>query len=565
MNNNNDLSKDVSNTKSSEIISSAKIENAALTITSDINKWYSDKSFQKLESRLETNIEQENTEGITTAVDEFEGVQTSTDEKDKNTIETAQSENGINTSVESSNVVGKTAITDGDNKDGTFANNSSSYSIKRSSIKQNTSKIRTRVDSQLSDTDTNEFLQKSKIQTRINRKKNVSKVISNSIKTKKTINRAAMTVARQGRQIQTASEGNIGESFTYNLNSKAKSTIGKVADLSTRKSRQKIRGKIAKTTVKVTKAVLKKLLNLLKALMQLLIKALPVIIVIVIFLVFIMGIILSNGSSVFGEYAKDSTLSNYVEYMDNVEGELSSEVNWKAVCAVIYGLNIDIQYDEAEQYLLEQFKKANLYVESSEVSDYIEWLNNNYSVVITFYNKKGITDNEVALSDSTTSLIQEYYNTADFMKLIDEKRGSSVNTGSVPGSTGSGALEGKLSYPTSSRTISAGYPNYSSGKYHGGIDFAVATGTDVCAAADGTVIVAKELNYSYGHYIIVDHGNGVSTLYAHNSKLLVGVGDTVTKGQTIAKSGSTGNSTGPHCHFEVRINGTRVNPLDYLE
>jgi murein DD-endopeptidase MepM/ murein hydrolase activator NlpD len=90
------------------------------------------------------------------------------------------------------------------------------------------------------------------------------------------------------------------------------------------------------------------------------------------------------------------------------------------------------------------------------------------------------------------------------------------------------------------------------------------SGTSVCAAASGTVIVAKNLNYSYGHYLIIDHGNGLSTLYAHNTTLLVSVGDTVSKGQVIAKSGSTGNSTGPHCHFEVRVNGTRVNPMNYL-
>ena len=142
-------------------------------------------------------------------------------------------------------------------------------------------------------------------------------------------------------------------------------------------------------------------------------------------------------------------------------------------------------------------------------------------------------------------------------------RGSG-STGSIGGSSGSGAHSGRLGYPTDYRSVSAGYPNYSSGRYHGGIDFPCPSGSSVYAAAGGTVILAKNLNYSYGHYLIIDHGNGLSTLYAHNTTLLVGVGSHVSKGQVIARSGSTGNSTGPHCHFEVRVNGTRVNPRNYL-
>lgn len=133
-------------------------------------------------------------------------------------------------------------------------------------------------------------------------------------------------------------------------------------------------------------------------------------------------------------------------------------------------------------------------------------------------------------------------------------------------STGSGTVSGngKLSYPTSYRTISAGYPNYSNGSYHGGVDWPCPTGTAVRAAGSGTVLSVKYLNYSYGYHIIIDHGDGLSTLYAHNSELLVSAGQQVSKGQLIAKSGSTGNSSGPHVHFEVRVNGTQVNPLKYL-
>lgn len=139
---------------------------------------------------------------------------------------------------------------------------------------------------------------------------------------------------------------------------------------------------------------------------------------------------------------------------------------------------------------------------------------------------------------------------------------ASSGSGSISGSTGSGS--GQLRYPTDSRSISAGFPNYSSGAYHGGIDFPVSTGSNVYAAASGTVILVKYLNYSYGYHVMIDHGDGLSTLYAHNSSILVSVGQSVSAGQVIALSGSTGNSTGPHCHFEVRVNGSQVNPLNYL-
>lgn len=139
--------------------------------------------------------------------------------------------------------------------------------------------------------------------------------------------------------------------------------------------------------------------------------------------------------------------------------------------------------------------------------------------------------------------------------------GSSSNK---PGSDNYNPGTGQLAYPTSYRTISAGYPNYSNGSYHGGVDWPCPTGTAVHAADSGVVVIAKKLTYSYGQYILIDHGNGLSTLYAHNSSLVVSVGDKVSKGQIIAYSGESGNATGPHVHFEVRLNGTRVNPMSYL-
>ena len=90
-------------------------------------------------------------------------------------------------------------------------------------------------------------------------------------------------------------------------------------------------------------------------------------------------------------------------------------------------------------------------------------------------------------------------------------------------------------------------------------------GTNIVAAESGTVILASYgWNGGYGNYIIINHGNGVTTRYAHASQLYVSVGQTVSKGQVIAAVGTTGNSTGPHLHFEVRINGSHRNPLNYL-
>ena len=99
---------------------------------------------------------------------------------------------------------------------------------------------------------------------------------------------------------------------------------------------------------------------------------------------------------------------------------------------------------------------------------------------------------------------------------------------------------------------------------HGGIDIACSTGDRIVAAASGTVIVAT-YNYAEGNYVCIDHGGGVVTVYMHNSQLNVTVGEQVAAGQTIAAAGSTGYSTGPHCHFGVRVDGKYVDPLGYLQ
>lgn len=583
-----DTKKDASNIKADSQIARANIENVALSYTNDLNKWYSEKHKEKLSSRLETNVEQEDTDGITTNVEKNEGVQTNVSEtSDRNEDITSFNRTTFdnkeviktkaNKASNSENNSGEDAQEYNSNEN---TRNSSYNSFENESVANNKaskSKIKTKANSKQHNTQ--ETINKeqagnvdnqAKIQTRINRTQKGSELVSKTIKTKKAANRVGKFVVRKGKKLQTASEGNIGEAFTSEMKDTSMRTAGKAAEVSTRSIRQKIRTSTAKLVGKIVKTVFNVLAKLLKSLAALLAEASPVIVIGAILLILlslfyaIAGGIAGSVSGIFGEYAESNTITSYVDYMNQIDSDLNTKVDWKAAFTVIHCLDMDIKFDDAEQYILEEFNKADLYSDNCKPKDFTEWLNKNYSVVNTFYRKKGQTNTATSITNEDLDLMKELYDSDKFMKLIDEKRKSSVNTGTISGSTGDGSSNGKLDYPTSYRTISAGYPNYSSGKYHGGIDFPCPTGTKVCAAADGKVIAAKELNYSYGHYIIIDHGNGLTTLYAHNSKLLVGVGDIVTKGQAIAYSGSTGNSTGPHCHFEVRVNGVRVNPENYL-
>jgi len=111
-------------------------------------------------------------------------------------------------------------------------------------------------------------------------------------------------------------------------------------------------------------------------------------------------------------------------------------------------------------------------------------------------------------------------------------------------------------------TVTQGY-GWHEGDFHHGLDLGVPTGTPVRAAAAGKVVKASWFGV-YGLVVVLDHGHGIETLYAHNSRLLVRAGQTVAPGEIIALAGSTGRATGPHLHFEVRVDGQTVEPLAYL-
>jgi murein DD-endopeptidase MepM/ murein hydrolase activator NlpD len=135
-----------------------------------------------------------------------------------------------------------------------------------------------------------------------------------------------------------------------------------------------------------------------------------------------------------------------------------------------------------------------------------------------------------------------------------QSRSSSSQASRPPSSAG-------FVWPTSG-TLTSGF-GWRWGRMHEGIDIAAPTGTPISAAASGTVIHAGWMG-GYGNLVVIDHGNGLATAYGHQSSIAVGSGTYVSQGQTIGYVGNTGNSTGPHLHFEVRVNGSPVDPLGYL-
>ncbi len=187
--------------------------------------------------------------------------------------------------------------------------------------------------------------------------------------------------------------------------------------------------------------------------------------------------------------------------------------------------------------------------------------------------KKQAVASDAAASQEELEKLEAY---SKYLETLIQSEGSSTSSSSSSssssgssGSSSSGSSGGSTVnsngwvFPAPSYTRVSSHYGYRSSGFHGGVDLAAPGGSPILAVQSGTVLVAT-YHYSYGNYVIVDHGNGITTLYAHASSLLVKKGQTVSKGQQIAKVGTTGNSTGNHLHFEVRINGVRTNPEPYI-
>ena len=145
--------------------------------------------------------------------------------------------------------------------------------------------------------------------------------------------------------------------------------------------------------------------------------------------------------------------------------------------------------------------------------------------------------------------------------MIRRSQMSSAGYSGAP--AGAGGMIWPISGPITSEFGWRTHPIFGRARFHSGLDIGGDYGMPIYAAAAGTVIYAGWIS-GYGNAVIIDHGGGVTTLYGHNDSLNVSEGENVAQGQVIAMCGSTGNSTGPHCHFEVRENGEPVSPYGYL-
>ena len=163
---------------------------------------------------------------------------------------------------------------------------------------------------------------------------------------------------------------------------------------------------------------------------------------------------------------------------------------------------------------------------------------------------------------SVEDCVSKLYQEVKTVKVANTKSSISTSKGTSSTSSKTSSLGINFITPTTGTITSRFGVRYRDN--HKGIDIGAPKGTPIKAAASGTVLHSGNKNDGYGNYVILSHGNGVQTYYAHCSELLVSKGQSVEQGQVIAKVGSTGISTGNHLHFEVRINGVAQNPQNYV-
>jgi murein DD-endopeptidase MepM/ murein hydrolase activator NlpD len=264
-------------------------------------------------------------------------------------------------------------------------------------------------------------------------------------------------------------------------------------------------------------------------------------------------------------YYKNGTIS-LEEQVSKIESEPDKMYMESAIARVVdYDTNLINEIEEARIALEKkkaEFEDENLRL--AELKSYLEvkLASLNETLELRSAYLKELEDDHAELEKAEDEMKEQ----AD--KLTQEIREAQA-AAQRANQTSSTYVGGKMTWPLPGHyTITSPFgmrfhPVLKQNRLHTGVDIAGynCNGSKVVAAADGVVIVSK-YNTAYGNYIVIDHGGGITTLYAHSSRLVAKVGDKVKAGQEIMKVGTTGYSTGPHLHFEVRENGNYVNPLN---
>lgn len=208
---------------------------------------------------------------------------------------------------------------------------------------------------------------------------------------------------------------------------------------------------------------------------------------------------------------------------------------------------------------------------NSEISKYSSDIEKQEALEAYYADLKEEADNELAQIAKEEAAKRQAEAAKAAAAAAAQQNNSSSDSGSTDSSSsgGSSVGTGQFIWPVSTGgTVTSEYgarsaPTAGASTYHRGLDIGCGYGDAIVAADSGTVVFAG-YGSSGGNYVMIDHGNGYTTMYLHNSSLAVSAGQTVSQGQVIAYAGSTGVSTGTHCHFSVLVNGSYVNPRDYL-
>lgn len=257
-----------------------------------------------------------------------------------------------------------------------------------------------------------------------------------------------------------------------------------------------------------------------------------------------------------------------VEYADTLfsSSEMSDMVNKSEYVEQIYSYDSNMLETLVKARRLVSDTEAELEAELDSVKKLeADLASSKEALEVVISGKETQVANYEASIDEYEAIVAEYQAAEDELdKAIEEaERKQREEEGNYPPYTG-----GKLGWPVPAKYtyISSYYgPRDLLGmSFHHGIDIPCPFGTSIFASESGTVIFAG-WNYSLGNYVCIDHGGGLSTVYGHNSSLAVSAGQKVSKGEVIAYAGSTGLSTDNHCHIAVRVNGSYVDPLPYLQ